>query len=136
MNQKTIQALDTLAEEYRVFDATMQKVAFEHEVEDVPHAMASGVAEELDRAHKEQERLQDEPEFACEGIVTASKVLHNAACVTSAKLNGAFREVSNRRTTYKAVCAAKEPLRLTRVCSLIQSAPGELQMNTPEQKLR
>ena len=31
MNQKTIQALDTLAEEYGVFEATMKKVAFEHE---------------------------------------------------------------------------------------------------------
>ena len=73
------------------------------------------MAEELDRARKEQERLQEELENTCEGIVTASKefmsswTLPNAACenmnATSAKLNGAFREVSNRRATHEAVCA-------------------------------
>ena len=35
MNQKTIQALDTLAEEYGTFEATMKKVTFEHEQGDV-----------------------------------------------------------------------------------------------------
>ena len=34
-NLKTIQALDTLVEEYGVFEATMKKVTFEHEEEDV-----------------------------------------------------------------------------------------------------
>ena len=89
-------------------------VACEHEEGDV-YEMAARVAEELDRAHKEQERLQDELEFTSESIVTASKeftsswALHNAACEnvneTSANLNGAFREVSNRRATHEAVCA-------------------------------
>ena len=90
-------------------------MACEHEEGDELHAMATEVAEELDRAHTEQERFQDELEFTCEGIVTASQeftsswALHNAACenvnATSAKLNGAFREVSNRRATHEAVCA-------------------------------
>ena len=79
------------------------------------YAMAAEVAEELDRDHKVRERLQDELEFTCEGIVTASKeftsswALHNAACenvnATSEKLNGALREVSNRRRTHEAMCA-------------------------------
>ena len=48
-------------------------------------------------------------------MLTASKeftncwALHNAACAnannTSAKLSGAFREVSNRRATHEATCA-------------------------------
>ena len=35
MNQKTTQALDTLAEEYGVFEVTMKKVTFEHEEGDM-----------------------------------------------------------------------------------------------------
>ena len=158
MNQKQCEPLDTLAEEYGVFEVTMKKVACEHEEGDMLHAMAAEVAEELDRAHKEQERLQDELEFTCEDIVTASKeftsswALQNAARenenATSAKLNGAFREVSNRRATHEAVRAEvkrasqrtseckRKPLRHTRVWSLTGSAPGESQMSTPEQKLR
>ena len=40
MNQKTIQALDTLAEEYGTFEATTKKVVFENEEGDVLYAMA------------------------------------------------------------------------------------------------
>ena len=57
VNQKTMQALDTLAEECGAFEVTMKKVAREHEEGDVLSAMATDLAEELDRAHKEQERL-------------------------------------------------------------------------------
>ena len=60
MNQKKIQALDTLAEEYEAFEVTMKKVACEHEEGDVLYAVASEVAGELDRAQKDQNRLQDE----------------------------------------------------------------------------
>ena len=78
-------------------------------------AVASEVVEELDRAQKDQDRLQDALEFTCEGMVTASKEFtncwtpHSAACAdvnnTSAKLSGAFREVSNRQATHEAICA-------------------------------
>ena len=89
--------------------------------------MASEVAEELDRAQKDQVRSQDELEFTREGIVNSSKeftnswALHKAACknvnLTITKLNGAFREISNCRATHEAVCTevkkrAKEPLSL------------------------
>ena len=121
LNQQTLQALDTLAEEYEAFEVTMKKVAFEHEEGDVLYAMASEVVEELDRAHEEQERLQYEVEFTCECCVTASSwALHNAACenvnVTSAKLNGAFREVSNRRATHEAVRAEVKASQRTSEC--------------------
>ena len=79
--------------------------------------MASEVGEELERAQKDQDDLQDELEFTCEGMVTASKAftncwaLHNAACAkvnnTRAKLSGAFKEVSNRRATHEAICAKR-----------------------------
>ena len=52
MNQKTIQAPDALAEEYSTFEATMEKVAFQHEEGDVLNAVASEVADELERAQK------------------------------------------------------------------------------------
>ena len=67
------------------------------------------------QALKDQDRLQDELEFTCEGMVAVSKEftncwdLHDAACAnvnnTSAKLSGAFREVGNRRATHEATCA-------------------------------
>ena len=71
--------LDTLAEEYEAFEVTMKKVAFEHEEGDMLYAMASEVAEELDRAQKDQDRLHDELEFTCEGIVIASKEFTNCS---------------------------------------------------------
>ena len=89
----------TLAEEYGVFEETMKKVTLETEKGDMLCPVASEVGEELDRALKDQDRLQDELEFTCEGMVPASKeftnswALHNAACAnvnnTSAKLSGA-----------------------------------------------
>ena len=108
MNQKTIQALDTLAEEYGVFEVTMKKVTFEHEEGDVLYAVASEVAEELDRAQKDQDRLQDELECSCEDLATACKEFSNCWATheaASAKLSSAFREVSNRRATHEAICA-------------------------------
>ena len=93
----------------------MKKVTLENEEADMLYAVASEVEDELDRALKDQDRLQDELEFTCEGMVAASReftscwALHNAGCAnvnnTSAKLSGAFREVSNRRATHEAgVC--------------------------------
>ena len=92
----------------------MKKVTLETEEGDMLYAVASEVGEELDTL-KDQDRLQDELEFTCEGMVAVSKEftncwdLHDAACAnvnnTSAKLSGAFREVSNRRATHEATCA-------------------------------
>ena len=72
LNQKTMQALDTLAEEYEIFEETMRKVTFETEEGDMLCAVASEVGEELDRVLKDQDRLHDELEFTCEEVVTAS----------------------------------------------------------------
>ena len=90
----------------------MKKVTHETQEGDMLFAVACEVGEELDRAHKDQDRLQDELEFTCEGVDTASKefancwALLNAACAnvnnTSAKLNGASREVSTCRATHEA----------------------------------
>ena len=41
MNQKSVQALDTLAEQYEAFEVTMKNVTNEHEKEDVLYAVAS-----------------------------------------------------------------------------------------------
>ena len=92
-----MQALDTLAEEGEVSEETMKEVALESQEGDMLYAVASEVAEEVYRAQKDQDLPQDELEFTCEGMVTASKefttcwVQHNAACAdvnnTSAKLS-------------------------------------------------
>ena len=75
MNQKTLQALDILAKEYGSFEATMKKVTFEHEEGDVLYAMASEVADELDRAQKDQDRLQDELDCSCEDLAGILELL-------------------------------------------------------------
>ena len=57
--------------------------------------------EELDKAQKDQDRLQDELEFTCESMVTASKEFTN--CWPN--LKGAFREVNNCRALHEETCA-------------------------------
>ena len=59
LNQKTMQSLDVLAEEYEIFEETMKKVT--HELE------------ELDKAQKDQDRLQDEVEATRESMDDAFK---------------------------------------------------------------
>ena len=72
MNQKTIQALDALAEESGSFEAIMKKVTGVHEEGDVLYALASET-DELDRAQKEQDRLQDELDCSCADLAVASR---------------------------------------------------------------
>ena len=59
LNQKSIQALDALAKEYIDFDA-MANVTSEQEGGNVLHTATLEVAEELERAQKDQGRLQDD----------------------------------------------------------------------------
>ena len=61
LNQKTMQALDALAEEYEIFEETMKKGTHETEEGDMLFAVAYAM-EELDKAQKDQDRLQDELE--------------------------------------------------------------------------
>ena len=56
-NHKTMQALDTSAEEYEIFEEIMKKVTLETDEGDMLYAVASEVGEELE---KDQDRLQDE----------------------------------------------------------------------------
>ena len=77
MNQKTTQASDALAEEYTAFEASMKKVTFEHEEEDVLFAAATEVTGELERAPEDQDRLQDELASSCEDMATAAREFSN-----------------------------------------------------------
>ena len=77
LNQKTRQALDTLAEKYEIFEETMKKVTHETEEGDMLFAVAHEVMEELDKAQKDQDRLHDEMEVTCESMVAASQGVHN-----------------------------------------------------------
>ena len=60
LNQKNIQALDALAEDYVVFEATMANFTSEHEAGDAIHAAAAETAGELERVQKDQGRLHDD----------------------------------------------------------------------------
>ena len=62
LNQKTMQALDSLAEEYEIFEETMKKVTLETEEGDMLFAVDYEVGEEL------EDRQQDDLEFTCEGM--------------------------------------------------------------------
>ena len=106
LNQKTFQALDALAEEYSAFEVTIAKVTSEHEAGDVLYAVASEVADELERTQKDQDRVQDELDSSCEDLGAARREFSNcwAHEATSAKLCSAFREVCNRRATHEVIC--------------------------------
>ena len=52
--QKTMQALDALAEEYEIFEKTMKKVTYETEEGDMLFAIAYEAMEELDKAQKDR----------------------------------------------------------------------------------
>ena len=55
LNQKTIQALDSLAADYIAVEATMENVTGEHEAGDAIHTAAAETAGELERNQKDQE---------------------------------------------------------------------------------
>ena len=77
LNRKTIQALDALAEEYAAFEVTMAKVTSEHEAGDVSYAVASEVADELERTQKDQDRVQDDLDSSCEDLAAALREFSN-----------------------------------------------------------
>ena len=62
MDQKTI---------HTAFEASMQKVTSEHEEGDVLYAVVTEATDELERAQKDQHRLQDELDCSCEDMATA-----------------------------------------------------------------
>ena len=64
LNQKTMQALDALAEDYEIFEDTMKKVRHETEEGDMLFAVAYEAMEEFDKAQREQDRLQDELDWS------------------------------------------------------------------------
>ena len=99
LNQKTMQALNALAEEYEIFE-TMKKVKHKTEEGDMLFAVAYEAMEELDKAQKDQDRLQDELEATCDSMVTVSKEFTNCW----ATLNGALREVDNCRALHEETC--------------------------------
>ena len=67
----------------------------------------SEVADELDRAQKDQDRLQDELDCSCDDLATASREFSNCWATheaATAKLSSAFREVNNCRAAHEAIC--------------------------------
>ena len=107
LNQKSVQALDALAKEYVDSEATMANVTSEHEAGDVLHAATLEVTEELERAQKDQGRLQDDLDCSCDALAAATKVFPDcwaALEATGVKLCNAFREVCNRRAAHEESC--------------------------------
>ena len=58
LNQKTMQALDALAEEYEIFKETLKKVTHDTQEGDMLFSVAYEAMEELDKAQKDHDRLQ------------------------------------------------------------------------------
>ena len=101
LNQKTMQAVDVLAEDYEILQDTMKNVTYETEEGDMLFAVPCEAMKELDKAQKRQDRSQDEMEATLESMDIASRDFTNCW----AHLNGAFREVSNCRALHEAACA-------------------------------
>ena len=117
LNQKSFQALYALAKEYVDFEATMANVTSEHVAGDVLHPATLEVAEELERAQKDQVRPQDHLHCSSDAFSAAKKEFSDcwaAHEATGVKLCNAFREVCNRRAAHEVICVdAKKELQRT-----------------------
>ena len=109
LNQKTMQVMDVLAEEYEILEETVKQVTHE--------------TEELDKAQKDQDRLQDELEATCESMVIASREFSNCraphevtcvdlkkACEWTAELKRKADDAPERTRSHRERCrrATKE----------------------------
>ena len=117
LNQKSMQALDALAKEYIDFEAIMANVTSEQEAGDVLHVATLQMAEELERAQKDQGRLQDDLDCSSDALTAATKEFSDcwaAQEATGGKLCKASREVCNRRAAHEEICVdAKKALQRT-----------------------
>ena len=107
MNQRTIRALDALAEEYTSFEASVKNVTSENEEGDVLYAVVTEATDELGRAEKDQDRLQDELDCSCEDVANAAREFSNCWAAQEgaiAKTSSAFREICKKRATHEAIC--------------------------------
>ena len=100
MNQKTIQVLDALAEEYSAFEASMKKVTSVH---------SQTRLDELERAHKDQDRLQDELDCSCEDMASCQGVFQQLCRARSRDCKNKQRLQRNLQPTcYPAICRGSE----------------------------
>ena len=99
------------------FEATMANVTSEQEAGDALHAATLEVAEELERAQKDQGRLQDDLDCSSDALTAATKEFSDcwaAHEATGGKLCNAFREVCNRCAAHEDFCVdAKKALQRT-----------------------
>ena len=104
LSQKSKQALDALAKEYV-------------EAGEVLHAATLEVAEERERAQKDQGRLQDDLDCSSDALTAVTKEFSDcwaAHEATGVQLCNASREVCNRRAAHEEICVdAKKALQRT-----------------------
>ena len=74
------QAFDALAKEYVDFEATMANVTSEQEAGDVLHAATLEVAEELERAQKDQGRVQDDLHCSSDALTAEQRIFRLLGC--------------------------------------------------------
>ena len=95
----------------------MANVTSEQEAGNVLHAATLEVAEELERAQKDQGRLQDDLDCSGDALTAATKEFSDcwaAHEATGGKLCNAFREVCSRRAAHEGICVdAKKALQRT-----------------------
>ena len=79
----------------------------EHEEGDALHAVLTEATDELERAQKDRDRLQDELDCSCEDMATAAREFSNYWAAQEAaisKTSSAFREICSERATHEAIC--------------------------------
>ena len=97
--------MDALAKAYVDFEATMANVTSEHEAGYVLHAATLEVAEELERAQKDQGRLQDDLDCSSDALTAATKEFSDCwAAHDATGVCNVFREVCNRRAAHEEIC--------------------------------
>ena len=89
----------------------MANVTNEQEAGEKLHVATLEVAEELERALKDQGRLQDDLDCSSDALAAATKEFSDcwaAHEATGGKLCNAFREVCNRRAAHEEICVDAE----------------------------
>ena len=121
-----------MAEEHTAIEATVKKVTFEHEEGDVLYAVASEVADELERPRKDQDRLQDELDCSYEDPAAATRDFSNcwaaqeattaASTAAAVTTSSAFREVGSLGQPVRAADKATHSL----TCGVLDRESNEV----------
>ena len=111
MNQMTIQISDALAEEHTAYEASMKKVMSVHEEGDALSAVVTETTDELERAQKDQDRLQDELDCSCEDMANVAGEFSDCWPHNRQQQPQQLQQVSEQAAHFESSAHAEQPMK-------------------------